>query len=262
MLRDYAEDTGVDLDTMMLAEVSVGVVTEFVKRRRQEGVSNATINRDLTAFNHLFRFARNKDWEVENAVARFEKQGMKEGQFDFAEPSLEDIERLAERAPGTLRFLPLFLRATGNRVTETTRARWSDVEGFGAPDGVPVKMYLRHTKGGRRRTIVLPDEAVEILKRIPRSNRSDYIFWNGTDHGFYQDASNLFWQYGQETAFRARLHDLRHAFALEKLREGWSIYRVSRHLGHRSVLTTERYYLHKLTDDEIARVSSDGDNGI
>jgi hypothetical protein len=50
---------------------------------------------------------------------------------------------------------------------------------------------------GRRRTIVLPEEAVEILKRIPRSNRSDYIFWNGTDNGFYQDASNLFWQYAR-----------------------------------------------------------------
>jgi hypothetical protein len=40
---------------------------------------------------------------------------------------------------------------------------------------------------------------------------------------------------------RIRLHDLRHAFAIAKLWEGWDVYDLMHHLGHSSVRVTERY---------------------
>ena len=40
------------------------------------------------------------------------------------------------------------------------------------------------------------------------------------------------------------------------------IYRVQKYIGHGSALTTERYYLRYLTEEEKARVSADGDNGF
>src|ERR1700722_1233341 len=49
-----------------------------------------------------------------------------------------------------------------------------------------------------------------------------------------------------------RFHDLRHVYAVETLRSGTSIYRVSQHLGHTSVHTTEIYLAH-LTPDEADR---------
>jgi integrase len=47
-----------------------------------------------------------------------------------------------------------------------------------------------------------------------------------------------------------RLHDLRHEFAARWLERGGSIYDLSRHLGHDSVATTERFYLRFLPAEE------------
>ncbi|WP_228391500.1 tyrosine-type recombinase/integrase [Komagataeibacter medellinensis] len=52
---------------------------------------------------------------------------------------------------------------------------------------------------------------------------------------------------------RFRIHDLRHAFAIRWLKVGEDIYRLSRHLGHTSVKTTESY-LSALTADELDHV--------
>ena len=48
-------------------------------------------------------------------------------------------------------------------------------------------------------------------------------------------------------------YDLRHLYAVETLRAGTSIYRVSQQLGHTSVKTTEIYLAH-LTPEEADRV--------
>jgi integrase/recombinase XerD len=130
---------------------------------------------------------------------------------------------------------------------ETAMTKWSDVAGMDRPVEGNVKLTLRHTKGGKARTITLRQQAIDILLAIPRSNRSPYIFWNRTEEGYYKSASNMFWEFAQETKFGARLHDLRHKFAIERLKEGWSIYRVQKYLGHGSVTTTEEYYLRYLT---------------
>jgi integrase/recombinase XerD len=46
-----------------------------------------------------------------------------------------------------------------------------------------------------------------------------------------------------------RFHDLRHLYAVEMLRSGTSIYRVSQHLGHTSVSTTEIYLAHLMPEE-------------
>jgi integrase/recombinase XerD len=49
---------------------------------------------------------------------------------------------------------------------------------------------------------------------------------------------------------------LRHWFAVEALRDGMGIYKLSKHLGHTSVKTTE-IYLNFLTPDEADRARAD-----
>ena len=49
---------------------------------------------------------------------------------------------------------------------------------------------------------------------------------------------------------RFRAHDLRHRFAIRWLQNGGGIYELSKHLGHTSLLTTERSYLAYLTLQE------------
>lgn len=205
---------------------------------------------------------KNDGWIEINPVAAYEKQGMTEVLPDIRLPADEAIRKLSARAPGTLQFFPWFLNETGGRVTEMARLEWDDVKGIETPAEGRVTVTLRNTKGGKTRVITLRQKAIDILVRIKRSPTSNFVFWNNTEHGYYKDASNLFWEYGEETSFNHRLHDLRHKFAVERLMEGWSIYRVQKCLGHVSVTTTERYYLRYLTEEQKARVRADGDNGL
>lgn len=140
--------------------------------------------------------------------------------------------------------------------------KWSDVNGLDRPVEGNVTLTLRHTKGRKVRTITLRQQAIDILLKIPRSNQSPYVYWNKTEDGHYRGPANLFWDYAQETGFGARLHDIRHKFAIERLREGWSVYRVQRYIGHGSVKTTERYYFRYLSQEQQEIANADGNVGL
>jgi site-specific recombinase XerD len=261
-LIDVFEERGEDIELAGAWEVDLNSVTEFVALRKDDGTSIATINRDLTAFNHLMSHIKNKGWIEMNPVLQFERAGMKEILPDVVLPTHNAIIKLGRRAPGTLCFFPGFLDETGGRVTEMSRIKWSDVNGLDRPVEGNVTLTLRHTKGRKVRTIMLRQGAINILLQVPHSNRSPYIFWNKTEAGFYRSASNLFWEYAQETEFGARLHDIRHKFAIERLQEGWSVYRVQRYIGHGSVKTTERYYFRYLTQEQQTIANADGNAGL
>ena len=47
----------------------------------------------------------------------------------------------------------------------------------------------------------------------------------------------------------ARFHDLRRTFGYNLIKQGMSIYKVSKLLGHKSVRTTEQHYAPLLTTD-------------
>lgn len=262
VLTEIFEERGEDIEAVGAWEVDLKLVTEFVAMRKDEGVSIATINRDLTAFNHLMSHIKNKGWTEVNPVLQFEKQGMRENLPDIVLPTDEAIQKLGQRAPGTLAFFPGFLDETGGRVTEMSMIKWTDVSGLDRPVEGQVTLTLRHTKGRKIRTNTLRQEAIDILMQIPRSNRSPYVFWNRTEDGYYRAAANLFWDYAQETRFGARLHDIRHKFAIERLKEGWSVYRVQRYIGHGSVKTTERYYFRYLSQEQQEIANADGNAGL
>ena len=238
------------------------MITEFVAMRKDGGASIATINRDLTAFNHLMSSMKNQGWTEINPVLQFEKHGMRENLPDIVLPTDAAICKLGERAPGTLSFFPAFLDETGGRVTEISKIKWADVSGMERPVEGNVTLTLRHTKGRKVRTITLRQGAIDILLQIRPSNRSPYVFWNKTEDGYYRSAANLFWDYAQETGFGARLHDIRHKFAIERLKEGWSVYRVQRYIGHGSVKTTERYYFRYLSQEQQVIANADGNVGL
>ena len=74
------------------------------------------------------------------------------------------------------------------------------------------------------------------------------------------DSQNKLWDYSKDYVSHkfkkevrrlgiknARFHDLRRTFGLNLIKQGMSIYKVSKLLGHRSVKTTEQHYAPLLT---------------
>ena len=88
-----------------------------------------------------------------------------------------------------------------------------------------------------RRMIKLNVQAQGILKGIDTlwDYNKDYV-----SHKFKQNMRAL-------SIKNARFHDIRRTFGLNLIKQGMSIYKVSRLLGHRSVKTTEQHYAPLLT---------------
>lgn len=261
VMMAIGEDDGFDVEDLQAADVDVSLVGEYVARRLAAKATVATVNRDLTAFGGMMRFMKNKAWIDANPVDAYEKIGMAEKLPYVSLPTDSAIRLLAERAPGTLSYFPEFLNATGGRVTEAALLKWSDILDLNSVSH-KASITFRKAKGGKVRTVEATPQAVKILQQIPRSNRSPYVFWNEEEHGYYKSIANLFYEYREDIEFGSRLHDIRHKFAVERLREGWSIYRVCGYLGHGSVLTTERYYLRHLTQEQQEHIRMDGFNGM
>lgn len=169
-LKAIFEDRNEDIEDAAAWEIGLAEVTEFVALRKDAGVSLATINRDLTAFDHLMKHVKNKGWIELNPVQLFEKQREKLPRIVL--PTEEALAKLSERAPGTLTYFPGFLDEAGGRITEMAMIKWSDLSRMKRPVEGNVTLTLQNTKGGKARTITLRQQSNDILLQISRSNRS------------------------------------------------------------------------------------------
>ena len=88
-----------------------------------------------------------------------------------------------------------------------------------------------------RRLIKLNGQAKEIIKEQDKlwNYTKDYV-----SHKFKSEVRRL-------GIKNARFHDLRRTFGLNLIKQGMSIYKVSKLLGHKSVRTTEQHYAPLLT---------------
>ena len=88
-----------------------------------------------------------------------------------------------------------------------------------------------------RRYVKLNSQAQKLInKQNPLWNyKRDYV-----THKFKKEVRRL-------GIKNARFHDLRRTFGLNLIKQGMSIYKVSKLLGHKSVRTTEQHYAPLLT---------------
>lgn len=233
-----------------LAEITPRLIGRFVSARAAQGVSNRTIRNDLSALATIVRVAMSRGWVDSNPVAAWDRRILKAPQKAQRPPSMADLEVvLAHSSSRGQKALLRFLRATGCRLEEATRLRWSEV------DMAARTVTILETKTGQPRVIRMTSpggDAFPILKDVIRHAKCPNVFWRDKGDPYRQASSGLRWHYRQVQEREAaagrefepfRTHDLRHAFAIGWLNAGGDIYELSRHLGHTSVKTTEQFYL-------------------
>jgi integrase len=161
----------------------------------------------------------------------------------------------------------------GARRGELLAACWRDV----GPDyrSITISKSLEQTKAGLRvketksnniRTLPLPGDAAEALKRIraiqdenrimcgPDYRDHDLIFCHPDGNYIRPDSvTKAVRRLAKKAGFsRVSLHTLRHSHGSQLLSVGVPLPVVSKRLGHRDVYTTARVYAHALQTDEIA----------
>lgn len=239
---------------LKMHEITRRKIGEYVKKRREGGVTNATIKRDITALSRLLSFCVAHDYRDDNPAREWDRSTIRDEREPIHRPCMKSYDACVKEASPMWAALLQFLLASGFRLNvdaaslQRPQVNWH------------TGVVTFRTKGGRIRTRQLNEEAMRHLRAAPTVMGSPFVFAKANGDKL-SNLSRAFQDVRAKARRRAeredwtfkpfRLHDLRHEFAIRYLKGGGSIYRLQSLLGHSSVMTTE-IYLDFLTDDEIA----------
>ena len=146
------------------------------------------------------------------------------------------LMRALERSDRPEAFVLRLLLLTGARKSEILRLRREHVRLDLRLLTVPL------SKSGKPRHIFLSDEAVAVIRSIPRTVESPWLFPGHAPEKPLSDIY-LFWNTLRRSLGLGdvRIHDLRHTFASFLVNAGHSLYEVQKLLGHCDPRTTMRY---------------------
>lgn len=229
-----------------ISEISPKLIYEYKNRRRSEGASCCTINRELALMKHAFNMAvREWEWITANPVIKVSME--KEPPSRDRWLTCEEEEVLLSVSPQWLKEIITFAIETGCRRGEILSLTWNDVDIFKKV----VTIFAKKT--GDRRTIPLTAKAFDILKSKEKARtkrrsikREDFVF---THPGMQKvNFHTLRWAF--EKALKKalvedfRFHDLRHTFASRLAQQGVDPYTIQKLMGHKTFTTTARYSHH------------------
>ena len=236
------------LESKALCQIDAACLRDLIKGRREQGASNATIRRDLTAISAVLSNAQDEGWVDQNAALLVNRRRIPERRDPILLPTDGSIAAILQVLPPKLADICAFAIETGMRQDEIVQLDWSCI------DFNRAVATIHKTKGSKLRAVPLSPAAMAVLKRQPKAPKSSVIFWKG-DGQPIDWVSTVFGKSARKSAqrdssfVRFRFHDLRHLFAVRYLQNGGSIYILQGIMGHTSVKTTE-IYLAYLTPDK------------
>lgn len=235
------------LSPLYMDEITPRVLVRMASARREQGVTNATINRDLTAISRVMACAVAWGVSASNPTHQFDRTLLtnetREARYI---PTDEDIEVIAAACPGLLSCAVRFARLEGARQEEIFSLTWDAVD---LAEGSVIFMRTKTSRRrGAPRTIALSDKSQSLLASLPpppKGGKKGPVFWHGTGSR-YANPATYFAKLRQNISAKTGVpaftfHDLRHAYAVSELKTGRDIYDLARHMGHSTVTTTEGY---------------------
>jgi integrase/recombinase XerD len=242
---------GPHLEGLYLDEVDGELIGGIVKARQAEGVTNATIKRDLGAVSSVLNFSIGEGYREDNPALNRLKR-IKERRDPIVLPDHKHIQMVIDGASGLFKEMIKAALKTGARESELIFGRRTHLDH-------PRKQLTLIGKRNKLRVIELDGWGYEdVFKPLPAALGAAWLFFDEKGQPF-RWAANRFRNVvkavakqaqKQEQDFRPfRFHHLRHRHAVDWLKAGRSIYDLQHRLGHTSVKTTE-IYLQYLTPDE------------
>lgn len=236
------------LEHLYVDEITRRTMGELVKGRKLDEITNATIRRDLTAVSSVISFCVSEEWREDNPAHEWDRRVIKERRNPITLPDPADIDKIFNRAPGNFAYMIRHAQYSGMREEECAgleRPQWKVAR---------KAIDLTRTKTNRPRSVPLDERATANLEAVPTHIKGPWMFWH--DEGErYANVASRFSELCRslkkaDASFNPfPFHNLRHWFAVDKLRSGTSIYALQKILGHQSIKTTE-IYLDYLTPEE------------
>lgn len=221
-----------------LDEVRRHDVADMQERLRQDGLSNATINRYTAFVKRAFNIALH--WELydgRNPAQRAEMRREQGRERFLTDGELVALFRALELEQNrTAACAIALLAATGARRGEALGAKWEHIDVDRRIWTVPL------SKSGKRRHIPLSDAALRILGRVPRVG-SPWVFPGSDPSKPIADLKKAWARVKDRAGIDGEfcLHQLRHTYASRLVGQGRSLYEVGQLLGHAGTAMTMRY---------------------
>ena len=253
VIKDYFGDKRIRDITSRDVEAFLRAIPEIVRGKSQPKASRSTVNRYLAALKYLINWPKktrlymgeNPAWGI--PMAKVEKARVR-----FLYPDEE--KRLTPIVAKDSRLWPFYVMAlhTGMRVSEICAITAKDVIQHPHP-----MVFVAHSKTKRSRYVPLSETAARLLIERSHGKGSEVRVLDQVNRetvsGWFKDACK------EAKVENFHFHDLRHSFTAHMLSRGVPIYKVSKILGHSTVLTTEAHYGNlnrNVLSDEIHHVNS------
>ncbi len=168
-LVDHLKET---FEGMRVIEITTASVKAYIEKRMQEGRTNATINRELSALKRMFSLASQctpPKIRQTPYIPMLKESNTRKGFFEYGE-----YLALKNALPSYLRPIVTFAYHTGWRLGEIVGLTWNKVD---LKEGI-IRLDPGETKNDEARSIHLDSELLKEMKALLRDRRlgCPYVF--------------------------------------------------------------------------------------
>lgn len=219
-----------------------------------------TINVCHYVLSSAFRFFVECGWCETNPCHDIRQLEVPDGVYTWIR-TREEMTKLLVACPRGVREIVAFALGTGMRLDELLHLHWADVD-------IERRLIAVHrgrqgpAKSGRVRWIPILDTLLPLVRELALKRGGDTFVFPG-ELGKPRSKPGVQYPYKQAVQraglnTKLRFHDLRHTFASHWVLDGGDIFRLSRILGHSTVVVTQKFYAHlapEAWEQDYGRVS-------
>jgi integrase len=242
-----------------LVDINPALVRKYMTKRREgDGLSAATVNRELSFLKSVLYAAEYDEVIASNPirgrrVKKFKESNSREKDILEMNLSDEDQARLIECADDTFKPILKVALLTGMRRGEILKMKWTDVDFRLGEIHVPEE----NAKSKKERFVPVDAVIYEALDSMER--KGDYIFFNSETGTHIMDVRRPFKAALEAAKINGlRFHDLRH-LAASRLVKVTDVVTASKILGHSSLDMTLRY-VHSTQRDRHSAIEKAAEN--
>ena len=237
-------------DTALTA-ITTDAIDRYTLHLMGGSVSDATINRKLSALSRMLRTAHERGQL--SAVPKMPRRKEKQGRIRFFTPQeeVEILKWMLHLGKEDHWEATQVLIDTGFRTGELWQVTASHVDFNRGTYGT---ITLWRTKNGKPRTVPMTLRVMEIVKRRARQHPAGPLFPGGSKDWYRLTWDRVRQQMGMDDDPEFVPHALRHTCCSRLVQRGVPLTHVQTWMGHRTIQTTMRY-AHLMPHDLFAAVA-------
>ncbi|HEX4353206.1 MAG TPA: tyrosine-type recombinase/integrase [Polyangiales bacterium] len=214
-----------------------------------------TVNVTLAMLSSAFRHFIDCGWAAANPCRGVKRLEVPDGVYTWIR-TREEMTKLLVECPKGVREVVAVALGTGMRIDEVLHLHWADVD-------IERRLITVHrgrqgtVKSGKSRWVPILDPMLPFLRELalkrggaelvfpvtfPKAKKGGKMITVRSKAGITTPFKQAVVRAGLPKALR--FHDLRHTFASHWVLNGGDIFRLSRALGHATVLITQKFYAH------------------